>query len=188
MKHHGTIIGRAVLISVLAISAALTGCAKEKEKPIETETVQTSSAAEPTGSQEIPNPMEEVENELAFEKIGVHMVLPKEAEEPSCLIINNEVADVQFTCGDAVYSYRASDTAQDFAGIFERFSDDIIGVSCGSGEQETELQIKTTESGGRMAVWEWGSTKYTLYTASPMTDEDMIALSTKLAELSENEK
>lgn len=188
MRYHGTIIGRAVLIFALAISIALAGCAKEAEKPAETAGVQTSAAAEPSESQEIPNPMEEVENELSFEKIGVHMVLPKEAEEPSCFIINNEVADVKFTWKDAVYSYRASDTAEDFAGIFERFSDDIIVVSCGSAEQETELQIKTTESGGRMAVWEWGSTKYTLYTASPVTDEDMTALSTKLAELSENEK
>lgn len=139
-------------------------------------------------NEEAANPMKEVDNVLAFEGIGVHMMLPKEAGDPSYYIINNEVADIHFTCGGVEYTYRASSTAADFAGIFERFKDGAVTETCGSGEQKTELLIRTTESGGRLASWSWGDTNYTLYTAGSASDEEVRGLAVTLAELSENEK
>lgn len=189
MRKNGKSWGYAALIFAASVSILLAGCAKEPEKPTETAPVETSAPQTGgTESQSAPNPMEEVDSALAFEKIGVHMVLPKEAVQPSYFIINGEVADVKFSVDDVAYTYRASDTAEDFAGIFERFTEDVITETCGSGEQETEVLIKTTESGGRLAAWDWGSTKYTLYTASQVADEDICALAVNLAELSENEK
>lgn len=189
MRKNRTIWRNAVLIFTVSVSILLAGCAKEPDKPVETAPVETSASQ--TGgaeSQSAPNPMEEVDSALAFEKIGVHMVLPEEAAEPSYFIINGEVADVKFSVGEVAYTYRASDTAEDFAGIFERFTDNVITETCKSGENGTEVLIKTTESGGRLAAWDWGSTKYTLYTASQVTDDDIRALAVNLAELGENEK
>ena len=88
---------------------------------------------------------------------------------------------------DSSYCYRASNTAEDFAGIFERFKDDILVVSWKSGDAAGEAQVKTTESGGRLASWSWGSTGYTLYTASDISDEDCTNIVTNLMELSYHE-
>ena len=180
---------RAVLLTAVLASCMIGGCAGKEPAPTEATPAETSARAEEsTGNAGIPNPMEEVDNVLAFEKIGVHMVLPKEAVEPSYFIINGEVADIHFTFNDIGYTYRASDTAEDFAGIFERFKDGVINETADSGGQVAEIQIKTTESGGRLAAWEWGSTKYTLYTASQVEDGEISSLAVTLAELGENEK
>ena len=48
--------------------------------------------------------------------------------------------------------------------------------------------FKTTDSGGRLASWEWGSTKYTLYTAAQVDDETITDLTMNLVELSQYEK
>lgn len=179
----------AVLASVIALSIMSAGCAKKQEQPVETTVAETSAPAqsEPENTA-LSNPMAEVDSVLAFEKIGVHMVLPEDVAEPAYFIINGEVADVRFSLNDVAYTYRASDTAEDFAGIFERFTEDVMTETCGSGEQQTQIEIKTTESGGRLAAWEWGSTKYSLYTSSPVSDADIRDLAFSLAELSENVK
>ena len=180
---------RAVLLTAVLASCMIGGCAGKEPAPTEATPAETSARAEEsTGTAGIPNPMEEVVNVLAFEKIGVHMVLPKESVEPSYFIINGEVADIHFTFNDIGYTYRASDTAEDFAGIFERFKDGVLTETAGSSGQTAEIQIKTTESGGRLAAWEWGSTKYTLYTVSQVEDGDISSLALTLAELGENEK
>ena len=82
------------------------------------------------------------------------------------------------------YCYRASNTAEDFAGIFERFTDQELAVNWESGKIAGQAQVKTTESGGRLASWSWGSTRYTVYTASAISDEECTQVVTNLMELS----
>lgn len=189
MKCYGTSGRTAVLLTAVLASCIIGGCAKKPAEPVKTTQAESlAETAETTESPGLPNPMEEVDNELAFEAIGVHMVLPKEAVNPSYFMINGEVADIHFTFNNIDYTYRASDTAEDFAGIFERFKEGVITEKAGSEEQETEIQIRTTESGGRLAAWEWGSTKYTLYTASEVENADIIDLAVTLAGLGQNEK
>ena len=179
----------AVLLTADMRACMIGGCGGKEPAPSAATPAETSAKAEEsTGNPGMPNPMEEVDDVLAFEKIGVHMVLPEEAVDSSYFIINGEVADIHFTFNDIGYTYRASDTAEDFAGIFERFKDGVINETAGSGGQVAEIQIKTTESGGRLAAWEWGSTKYTLYTASQVEDGEISSLAVTLAELGENEK
>ena len=115
-------MGRKGILLAIALTALLAaGCGSKKEpaKTSEAETsapAETATATEPeAGNQELPNPMVEVEDVLAFEAIGVHMVLPEGAEDTSFFIINQEVADAQFTLDGVAYTYRASDTAEDFA-------------------------------------------------------------------------
>ena len=188
-------LGRKGILLAVALTALLAaGCGGKKE-PVKTSEAETSAPAETgtraesgTATQELPNPMAEVKDVLAFEAIGVHMVLPEGAEDTSFFIINQEVADAQFTLDGVAYTYRASDTAEDFAGIFERVKDEAIAQNYDYGETSLEVLIKTTDSGGRLASWEWGSTKYTLYTAAQVDDETITDLTMNLVELSQYEK
>ena len=188
-------LGRKGILLAVALTALLAaGCGGKKE-PGKTSEAETSAPAETgtraesgTATQELPNPMAEVKDVLAFEAIGVHMVLPEGAEDTSFFIINQEVADAQFTLDGVAYTYRASDTAEDFAGIFERFKDEAIAQNYDYGETSLEVLIKTTDSGGRLTSWEWGSTKYTLYTAAQVDDDTITDLTMHLVELSQYEK
>lgn len=195
MNRTKRLLGRKGILLAVALTALLAaGCGGKKE-PVKTSEAETSAPAETgtraesgTATRELPNPMAEVKDVLAFEAIGVHMVLPEGAEDTSFFIINQEVADAQFTLDGVAYTYRASDTAEDFAGIFERFKDEAIAQNYDYGETSLEVLIKTTDSGGRLASWEWGSTKYTLYTAAQVDDETITDLTMNLVELSQYEK
>ena len=188
-------LGRKGILLAVALTALLAaGCGGKKET-VKTSEAETSAPAETgtraesgTATQELPNPMAEVKDVLAFEAIGVHMVLPEGAEDTSFFIINQEVADARFSLDGVAYTYRASDTAEDFAGIFERFKDEAISRNYDYGETSLEVLIKTTDSGGRLASWEWGSTKYTLYTAAQVDDDTITDLTMHLVELSQYEK
>ena len=115
------------------------------------------------------------------------MVVPADGENKHFSIISGEVAEITFDENGVSYCYRASNTAEDFAGIFERFTDETLAVNWESGDTAGEAQVKTTESGGRLASWSWGSTGYTLYTASDISDEDCTNIVTNLMELSYHE-
>lgn len=154
--------GRGGMLAVIMLTAVLAaGCKGEQGQTSQTpaQTSASSATSAPaqtpagteTAGQELVNPMEEVDDVLAFEAIGVHLVLPEGAADTSYFIINQEVADARFTLDGISYTYRASDTAEDFAGIFERFSDDIITQTYDYGDESMEIRIKTTDSGGRLA-------------------------------------
>ena len=188
-------LGRKGILLAVALTALLAAGCGGKQEPVKTSEAETSAPAETgtraesgTATQELPNPMAEVKDVLAFEAIGVHMVLPEGAEDTSFFIINQEVADARFSLDGVAYTYRASDTAEDFAGIFERFKDEAISRNYDYGETSLEVLIKTTDSGGRLASWEWGSTKYTLYTAAQVDDDTITDLTMHLVELSQYEK
>ena len=95
--------------------------------------------------------MEEVENEQSFESMGIHMVAPADGENTKFYTISGEVAEITFDENGVSYCYRASNTAEDFAGIFERFTDQELAVNWESGKIAGQAQVKTTESGGRLA-------------------------------------
>lgn len=179
----------AAFAAALALAAAsLGGCAAGKTETA-APAVQTTAAQSEPQSAALPNPMQEVPDTLSFEELGIHMIVPGEAKDVQYFIISGEVADVRFTLDGVDYTWRASNTAEDFAGIFERFKEgEEIDTSYDADGESAKITIKTTESGGRLAAWAWGDTNYTLYTAASVEDEAIEALTLHLAELSLNEK
>lgn len=174
--------------AVIAAAAIMTtGCGQKQpqESTVQTEEGESASAAETLPAVKRPNPMTAVTDETAFLSLGIYMALPKEAADPLCFILNGEVAEIQFTYNEIPYSYRASNTSEDFAGIFERFTDQVLTVEYEAlQEGETAAaQIRTTQSKGRLASWKWKDTSYTLYTASGISDEDISSVVTALLEL-----
>lgn len=175
----------AAVIAAAAVMAS--GCGQNPPKESAVQTVEETAA--PAGSAEVqkPNPMAAVTDETAFQSLGIYMELPEEAEEPLCFILNGEVAEIQFDYNEIPYSYRASNTAEDFAGIFERFTDQVLTAEYirAEGEENTSVKakIRTTQSGGRLASWSWNDTDYTLYTAASVQDEEIAAVVTRLLEL-----
>lgn len=147
------------LAAGLALSQ-LTGCASSG--PEETTAAESTQAPSEAETASIPNPMEEVENEQSFESMGIHMVAPADGENTKFYTISGEVAEITFDENGVSYCYRASNTAEDFAGIFERFTDQELAVNWESGKIAGQAQVKTTESGGRLASWSWLG-QHTLY-------------------------
>ena len=102
MNRTKRLLGRKGILLAVALTALLAaGCGGKKE-PVKTSEAETSAPAETgtraesgTATRELPNPMAEVKDVLAFEAIGVHMVLPEGAEDTSFFIINHSK-----TCND----------------------------------------------------------------------------------------
>ena len=116
------------LAAGLALSQ-LTGCASSG--PEETTAAESTQAPSEAETASIPNPMEEVENEQSFESMGIHMVAPADGENTKFYTISGEVAEITFDENGVSYCYRASNTAEDFAGIFERFNRPGTGCKLG---------------------------------------------------------
>lgn len=129
------------------------------------------------------NPMQEVSGPEALAEIGVAMGLPEDAEEVQCFIISQVVAEVNFDLEDTPYTYRGSATAEDFAGIFEEFEEEVHTVP-GTEAMATDgdLIIKTTKSSGKLASWSKNGASYTLYTPAEVDEDTLVSLCQELIE------
>lgn len=129
------------------------------------------------------NPMQDVSGPEDLAEIGVSMELPEAAGEVQCFIISQVVAEANFTLDGTVYAYRGSATAEDFAGIFEEFEEEVSTIpSSEDMDVEGDLTIKTTKSGGKLASWSKNGAGYTLYTASSVEEEVLVDLCRELIE------
>lgn len=175
--------------AVIALTAAaVTGCSGGKTLETTAPAETTVQAPPETTTAALPNPMQEVTDVLAFETLGVHMVAPAKGENVKYFIINGEVADIQFDLDGVSYTWRASNTADDFAGIFERFKEGAeITITYDAPDASSDAVIRTTESGGRLAQWKWGDTNYTLHTAAETDDDTITEVTRQLMELSLHE-
>ena len=172
------------LAAGLALSQ-LTGCASSG--PEETTAAESTQAPSEAETASIPNPMEEVENEQSFESMGIHMVAPADGENTKFYTISGEVAEITFD-ENGVPTVTALPIQRKILQVFfERFTDQELAVNWESGKIAGQAQVKTTESGGRLASWSWGSTRYTVYTASAISDEECTQVVTNLMELSYHE-
>lgn len=158
-----------------SVPAQTTAAAQEVKEGQETEGTEPASA---DGGEEIPNPYVEQEKAEDLGAVEVTMDAPEEASDVSYYIIDDEIAEIDFTLDENKYTYRGAAHAEDFAGIFEEFEEDVAALSdCGADE---DLIVKTTVSGGRLASWSKNGAKYTLYTPASVADEDMFTLCIEL--------
>lgn len=151
-----------------------------EDKAQESEAGEATSAA---NAEEIAvsNPMQEVSGPEALAEIGVSMEVPESVELGQCFIISQVVAEVNFTLNDASYTYRGSATAEDFAGIFEEFEEEVVSIAAADEMAvDGELTIKTTKSGGKLAAWSKNGANYTLYTPASAGEEELVSLCREL--------
>lgn len=151
-----------------------------EDKTQESEAGEATSAA---NAEEIAvsNPMQEVSGPEALVEIGVSMEVPENVELGQCFIISQVVAEVNFTLDDASYTYRGSAAAEDFAGIFEEFEEEVVSIAATDEMAvDGELTIKTTKSGGKLAAWSKNGANYTLYTPVSAGEEELVSLCREL--------
>lgn len=176
------------LVPCLALAVCLSACSSQPQTKTQEETQIVETQTEPDAqtqtseAAQIPNPMEPVSGPEDYQELGVYMPVPQDAQDLQYFILNQEVADVHMTLDGVVYNWRASNTAQDFAGIFERFKEEELSHLYEYDDGSIQAVIRTTDSGGRLAQWQWQDTKYTLYTASSVSDETIQALTDQLVQ------
>lgn len=191
-----------VLLAAAAVLAVnVTGCKSGGDAPSGTKnaaeaSTQAGSQAEPgdeeagteeskgeavdPAEEEIPNPFKELDGPEGLKELQLNMEVPEGAEEIQCFSIDNEIGEVSFVLDGHKYAYRGAAHAEDFSGIFEEFEPDELGVS--DLGADGSVVIKTTVSGGRLASWEKGGAKYTLYTPDAVEDGALIQLCSALIE------
>ncbi len=137
-----------------------------------------------TGAQ-LPNPVVEVENSAAFEKLGLSIDAPKDATDMTYSIIDDRLAQVQFSLDGASYTYRTAvsdDENEDISGIYEEFEEEENAMSIDGADWWAIIVVKTIKSGGYLASWQYDKHLFTLYTPDQPEAEAFSELATELAQ------
>lgn len=137
-------------------------------------TGETPAPAHTQESAGIPNPMQEVANAAAFSDIGISMDAPEGATDVKYYIINNELAQVNFTLGGFDYTYRASKTQTDISGVFDTFADAFFMDYEADGATFTAA-AQNASAGGRLVTWSAGGVNYSLWCALAPDDAALSA-------------
>lgn len=141
---------------------------------------------EPEGQTQMPNPIVDVENEAAFEALGVKLSAPEGASDVVYQIISDEIAQIVFTFDGTEYSARgAKDTVDsDIAGVYSEFEETELGIDVDAANGGVHITVKTTTEGGsRLASWSANGCVYTLFTETAVSDDAITAVSTAVAML-----
>lgn len=120
-------------------------------------------------SREISNPMREVEGKQEFEKVGVYIEVPAGAQDARYYIVNDEIAEIQFTFNGAKYSYRSSGETEDLTGLSEELEPDRT-VEENRGEK-LKAEISVGAQGAQLAQWEREGNYFSLYTEDEVESE-----------------
>lgn len=75
----------AVMAAVLFAALQSAGCTQKQNAGAETAYSETEDSSQTETAANQPNPMVPVADENAFEPLGIHMVLPAQAEDPAFL-------------------------------------------------------------------------------------------------------
>lgn len=95
----------------------------------------------PGGDVQIPSPFVTVDSAKDFEKLGIELEAPSEAEDVAYSILDGKVADISFLLEGHFYNVRASKQSGDFSGLQ---GDRIDSIQIDS---ETNATIETLRSG-----------------------------------------
>lgn len=175
-----------LLAGALAAALAFSGC---QSGVGDGETVQfsqapTQAATEaPTAATTVAvvNPMQQVQGLDDFAALKAALGVPEGAENVEYYIIADTVAEVNFILNGAHYSFRGAAGSEDISGVYENFQGETLSVS----GADTTAQIRTTASGGRLALWTDETSTYSLYTSSEVEGEAIQKLVEELIAITE---
>lgn len=142
-------------------------------------------SAQPNGGAQLPNPIVEVENSAAFDKLGLFIDAPEGATDVTYSIIDDRLAQVQFSLNGSSYTYRTAisdDENEDISGVYEEFEKDENAMSIDGADWWAIIVVKTIKSGGYLASWQYDKHLYTLYTPDQPEAEAFSGLATQLAQ------
>ena len=132
-----------VLILVgLALVIALAGCGKKAQ-----------DSTEQDGGPGVVNPMVEVKDDDAFDKLRVEMDAPDMAKDIKYYIIDDTVAQIDFTYSSVEYTYRGGEPMENMAGLHSMKAASEETVAYGDADDRVEVTIQTMEDGGYVASW-----------------------------------
>lgn len=156
-----------IIVFALVFAAALAGC-----------------SAQPNDGAQLPNPIVEVENSAAFEKLGLSIDAPQGATDVTYSIIDDRLAQVQFSLNGASYTYRTAisdDESEDISGVYEEFGEENA-MSIDGADWWAIIVVKPIKSGGYLASWQYDKHLFTLYTPDQPEAEAFSELATQLAQ------
>lgn len=163
------------LLSILTAAALTLAFAACADKPAAPEPAETAA--------QLPNPVADVADASAFAPLGVAIDAPQGAEDVSCSIIADKIAQILFAYGGRGYTYRAATADEDISGVYETFDDDALSTVVDADGYSVEVTTRTIGGGanGALAAWTCGAAQYTLYTGDAVNGNDVAALAALLA-------
>lgn len=167
------------LLMVLAFAVLCSGCtgatAGEPTGETNAKAQKATSTPTPTPKQEkkeeISSPLEDSESAEAFNALGADIEVPAGAQDARYYIVDDVIAEIQFTFNDAEYFYRASIEEDDLFKIDESAVD---GNSLTFTVGKKDITIETLTGGGYLTQWEYTPVHYSLYTADDEVKEETV--------------
>jgi len=150
-----------VLLGMTMAMGILSGCGREKaEEAIQNTdmTLAESESANPEDEEAagMGNPIEEVSPEKIVEATGSKAILPENAENPTYLLVNNELGEVRFTLDSAKYNMtlrsQKLDEFTDISGMYYEWQSEYA-ESFGDYEGKLMNYNSAEEGDIRMYLW-----------------------------------
>lgn len=175
IKKSFSVVVALVLIFLFASCKKAAGeAANISVSPVPAET--QSAAAEPSAAPaaEIPNPVVEVDGSADFSNLGFVITPYQGSEDIHYSIIGGTLEQIVFTLDGETYTYRAAETTDDIAGVYETF-DEPQSLDLEGPNFTLSVNIRTIGGGasGALALWELDGVRYSLYTPDPTDYEEM---------------
>lgn len=133
----------------------------------------------------LPNPVRVVSGSEAFEEIGLTMRIPEKIENAEYSIINDSIAQINFSVDQVEYNYRGSVKESDISGIYEEFDDQVVSLRASYSGGDITIEIKTTKAGNQLASFRIDDTSYSLYSKTPVEIGIIEGLTLELIECQE---
>ena len=119
---------------------------------------------------QISDPYAEINSAKEFEKLGIYINIPEDAEDIVYSIIDGNIADMSFSLEGHSFNLRASKQSEDFSGLFgERVASDKV-------DSATDATLETLKDGDSIyykLLWMNGDIQYIL-TNSDGADSKLI--------------
>ena len=124
---------------------------------------------------QLPNPIVDVNSSEDFASLGVSITAPEGAENVTYSIIAKVTAQINFTLDGRAYTYRAAKTTDDISGVYETFDEEQETFDLDATDFSVSVLVRTINGGanGALATWSLDGVTYSLYSADDSTIDTM---------------